>query len=468
MRLSARLQPDGERARAGEHSILRMRKFRSFLFVMGWIGWAALSLYSDAATVDQPYRQAAMGAARWIETNNLQTKQGIVWAADPGDPKSVNTTLYAGTPGPILFFLEAYRYTGNRAFLKEGRRGADALLASLSQKDEAGLYEGLAGSGFTLGEAYLITDDARYRTGALECVRWIEENAQKTSDGVKWNDVTDIIGGSSGTGLFLLWSADHLHAAGAKEMAARAGDHLMAVGQHEPNGGLKWMMDPTFPREMPNFSHGTAGVAYFLAALYRATGRKKYLDAALAGANYLLSISDVSDRYCMIYHDSQNKSLYYLGWCHGPAGTARLFYLLYQDTHDPRWMALVKKCAEAIVANGGPEKVVIPGVWHNVSVCCGITSEAQFFYDMYLLTHNRKWLAEATEASNELLRLSDANGGGSRWVQVETRVQPDVAVAQTGYMQGASGIGMWLLHFSASLSGKRLPVVTFPDNPFPY
>jgi lantibiotic modifying enzyme len=467
LRLSARLR-HMERASQGEHWTLRMRKFKFSLFAIGWIGCAALFFHSDAATIGQPYRQAAMGAARWIETNDLETKRGIVWAADPTDPKSVNTTLYAGTPGPILFFLEAYRYTGNRTFLNEGRRGADALLASISKKDEAGLYEGLAGSGFTLGEAYLITKNARYRTGALECVRWIEENAQKTADGVKWNDVTDIISGSSGTGLFLLWSADHLRAGETKEMAARAGDHLIAVGQREPNGGLRWMMDPTYPREMPNFSHGTAGVAYFLAALYHATGRKKYLDAALAGANYLLSISDVSNRYCMIYHDSQNKSLYYLGWCHGPAGTARLFYLLYQETHDPRWMILVKKCAEAIVANGGPEKVVIPGVWHNVSVCCGVTSEAQFLYDMYLLTHDRKWLAESTEASNQLLRLSDAKEGGYRWVQVETRVRPDVAIAQTGYMQGASGIGMWLLHFSAALSDKRLPVVTFPDNPFTY
>jgi lantibiotic modifying enzyme len=434
----------------------------------GVIGWVALSPCSNQAKPRQVYHEAAMAAARWIEMNSLETKHGVVWAADPNDRKSVNTTLYAGTPGPILFFLEAYRYTGNRIFLEEARRGADALLASISKSDEAGLYEGLAGSGFTLGEAYLITGETRYRAGALQCVRWLKEKTQETPDGIHWNDVTDIIAGSSGTGLFLLWVADTLHAQGAEELAARAGDHLVAIGQKEPGGGLSWMMDPTYPREMPNFSHGAAGVAYFLATLYRFTGRRKYLDAALAGANYLLSISDLNNRYCMIYHDNQNKNLFYLGWCHGPAGTARLFYRLYQDTRDPKWMALVKKSAEAIVANGGPEKVVIPGVWHNVSVCCGVTAEAQFFYDVYLLTHDSKWLTEATEASNRLLNLSDTEAGGYRWVQVETRVQPDIAIAQTGYMQGASGIGMWLLHFSAALSRQHRPIITFPDNPFTY
>src|SRR6185437_2003843 len=145
------------------------------------------------------------------------------------------------------------------------------------------------------------------------------------------------IAGSSGTGLFLLWAADHLHAPGARQLAARAGDHLIAIAQPKPGAGLMWMMAPTFPREMPNFSHGTAGVSYFLATLYQATGQKKFLNAALAGADYLLSIADINGRYCMIYHDNQNKGLYYLGWCHGPAGTARLFYRLYQVTRDPKW-----------------------------------------------------------------------------------------------------------------------------------
>jgi len=66
------------------------------------------------------------------------------------------------------------------------------------------------------------------------------------------------------------------------------------------------------------------------------------------------------------------------------------------------------------------------------------------------------------------LNLADRESHGYRWVQVETRVRPDIAVAQTGYMQGASGIGMWLLHFDTALSGARLPIITFPDNPFSY
>lgn len=444
-----------------------------------------------AQAANSPYEKAALGAAQWLRANGMDKDSGIVWAANPEDPKSVNTTLFAGTPGPILFFLEAYRYTGNRAYLEEARKGADALLASISKNDDTGLYTGLAGSGFTLGEAYLITRDAKYRQGALQCLHWIEGKATKTQDGSKWNDVTDIISGASGTGLFLLWAANHLQAPEARALAIRVGKHLIGVGQPQPGGGLKWMMDNSYPFEMPNFCHGTAGVAYFLATLYQATGRKEFLEAARKGASHLMAIANSTKQYFLVYHDNHNTHLFYLDWAHGPAGTAALFYRLYKITKEPKWLELVEKCAAATRIFGGPEKafatippesaktltvwrngqpkeVPNPGVWRNVSICDGTAGEAEFFYNVYLVSHDRKWLQAAKEGSEDLLKRADVRDGAYRWVQVETFVRPDYAIAQTSYMQGASGIGMWLLHFSDAVAGGHRPVLTFPDNPFAY
>lgn len=422
------------------------------------------------SAADSPYLSAALGAARWIESTAIQTKDGVVWPADPNDPKSVGTTLYAGTPGPILFFLELYRDTGDAAYLRSARAGADALLISLTKDQPAGLYEGLSGEGFTLGEAYLITHDEKYRQGALQCVTWLQERAENAGRGMKWSDTTDIIAGSSGTGLFLLWADKELHAPGARELAVKAGEHLIEIGKPEAPGELKWMMDSKFPREMPNFSHGTAGVAYFLATLYKETGQKEFLNAALAGARYLLSIANKQAGMCLIYHDDtfNGKTLYYLGWCHGPAGTARLFYRLYQVTHDPAWMEWTKRAARSIVVEGGPDKVVTPGIWPNVSACCGTAAEAQFFLDMYRVTHDREYLKLSRKATGELLSHATQNAKGTSWVQAENRVSPGVLLAQTGYMQGASGIGMWLLHMSNFSRGRLRPAITFPDNPFAY
>ena len=82
---------------------------------------------------------------------------------------------------------------------------------------------------------------------------------------------------------------------------------------------------------MPNFSHGTAGIAYFLATLYEETKDRAFLDAALAGARYLQAIAKTDGDRCLDLPPragSGRQDLYYLGWCHGPAGTARLCYRL--------------------------------------------------------------------------------------------------------------------------------------------
>ena len=59
-------------------------------------------------------------------------------------------------------------------------------------------------------------------------------------------------------------------------------------------------MDPKFPRRMPNFSHGTAGIAYFLARVHEETNERKYLDAAIAGAKYLQAIAKTEGDICLI------------------------------------------------------------------------------------------------------------------------------------------------------------------------
>jgi lantibiotic modifying enzyme len=409
---------------------------------------------------------AAESAARWVSGSSLPDAGGLVWPADPRDCESVDTSLYAGSPGPVLFLLEAYRYTGDRRYLATARAGADALLSAVNADNEPGLYVGVSGIGFVLGEAFRITHDQRYRDGSLKAVRVLRETARVVGAGVEWNDSTDIISGGSGIGLFLLWAARELDAPSARDLAAQAGRRLVALGQPRGSGQLGWMLDGSYPLELPNFSHGAAGVAYFLATLYRDTHQEEFLDAALAGARYLTSISDRQGDGCLVLHDGANPKMYYLGWCHGPPGTARLYYRLFQATQDPTWMAWTRRAAEGEAAAGAPDRVVIPGDWNNVSLCCGVAGQAQFFLSMYRLTNDRRYLDRATRATALLLSKATTDGNGSRWIQAENRKQPDQVMAQTGLMQGASGIGLWLLHAAAFRDGKELPMILLPDDPF--
>jgi len=57
------------------------------------------------------------------------------------------------------------------------------------------------------------------------------------------------------------------------------------------------------------------------------------------------------------------------------------------------------------------------------------------------------------------------NAEGIFWIQAEHRTRPEYLQAQTGLMQGAAGIGLWLLRYDAFLN-DRVPQIILPDTPF--
>lgn len=475
-----------------------------------------------AAPAGGAYATAAAEAADWIRSTAITSASGTAWPADPYDTAAVVTNLYTGTPGVVLFFLELAAYTGDTSYLDDARAGADFLLVRLGGSaldaeaggdapggdvpdDEssgerapavastgssaadytlqnAGLYTGLAGLGFVLQETWQATGDQRYRDGARRALAMIHERAGEAGDGIEWPDPsgstsTDIISGSAGTGLFLIYAADRMDDPASLELAARAGRRLLEVAEVH-DSGLGWRVYPEYPRLMPNFSHGTAGVAYFLAALHEATGEQAFLDAALAGANRLLSLAETEGDVCLVFHHTDGgEELQYLSWCHGPAGTARTFYKLWQITGDPQWLDWTAKSANGVYRSGVPETLT-EGFWNNVGQCCGSAGVAEFAMALHeqevplpavtqgAVAAPSPHLAFARRTADNLLARATTNSGGLMWVQAEHRVQPDFLVAQTGYMQGAAGIGMMLLHLDALLEGRPSSRIVFPDTPY--
>jgi lantibiotic modifying enzyme len=439
----------------------------------------ALPTVTEVPTVaDRPktvpsgrYLDAAVKAARWIRSARVEMPEGLVWIAGPERPEGLSSSpdLYTGGAGVVLFLLDLAAVTGDKTYRDEAEGGADGLLASLPaafdrERDDAGLYSGLSGVGFTLDRVARTTGKERHRKGAERAAELVRAAARPAGAGVEWGEITDVIGGGAGIGLYLLQRARERGDAAARDLAVRAGRRLIELGIPEA-GGRKWRMSPGFAEIMPNFSHGTAGIAYFLATLYRETGGKEFLEAARAGARYLLSIADTRGDACLIFHDEPaGKGLYYLGWCHGPVGTARLFYQLARATGEGEWMGWVKKGARAIEASGIPQKNT-PGFWNNVGQCCGSAGVADFFLELHHLTGEPGYLSFARKVAADLLARATPAGDGLKWVQAEHRVRPTYIYAQTGYMQGAAGIGMLLLRLDAMERGKGWSF-RLPDSPY--
>ncbi len=440
----------------------------SFL-VMALTGSIALAIQVDdvrqeTRQVDSGSHAAAKRVADWIRSTEFTAGGAHVWPAVADDRSKVDPTLYSGAAGVVLFFLELHHATGDEQYLADARKGADFLLTQLDQELPTGLYTGVAGIGFALTETFKSTAEEKYREGALQTIQLLKDRAKPAGTGVEWNETTDIISGSAGIGLFLLYAAREFQDESCRELAASAGRRLSELGKPDL-GGVKCAMDPEFDRLMPNFSHGTAGVAYFLASLYLETRESRFLEPALAGAKYLIGVANRENGgFLVFHHEPAEGPFYYLGWCHGPEGTSRLFHRLFQATGDKTWRELTGQCGESILRSGIPGER-LPGFWNNVGQCCGNAGIADFCLQMHGATGNDRYRELAQQFTDDILARATTDDQGTRWVHSEHRVRPDLLLAQTGFMQGAAGIGMWLLHWEGFLNGRPRRIV-FPDSPF--
>ena len=429
---------------------------------------ASVVLPDQRAPAARPLLADARSVATWLRHVAVPIDNGLAWAMTPGAPKAAPiSNLYSGSAGVVLFFLELHHATGDAADLATARAGADWLITQIDREPQAGLYTGLAGLGFTLTETWKATRDARYRDAANRVVDRLKTMARPVGDGVEWSPVTDIISGTAGVGVYLLSAARDLDRADARELAAAAGRRLLAQ-QMPAEGGAKWAMTPANPARLyPNFSHGTAGIAYFLATLHQETGTRAFLDASLAGARYLLKIAKTDGDQCLVFHhepEADGLNLFYLGWCHGPAGTARLFHRLAVVTGDRDWKTWVDRAARGISQSGVPDRET-PGFWNNVGQCCGSASVGDFFLSYHQQTNDPQALAFARRVTDQILAKATRDGQGTRWIHAEHRVQPQNVAAQTGWMQGAAGIGAWLLRMDG-FDQKRSLRIVLPDSPF--
>ena len=430
-------------------------------------------------TTARPYLEAAQEAARWIRASAVRAPQGLVWPADPQKPDERPANLYSGSAGVVLFLLELHRATGDRQALDDALAGADWLAATLPAADapadavqaavrDAGLYTGVAGLAVVLEAAHQVGGQERHRLAARRALDLLALAATTRDDGVAWSPVTDVVSGTAGIGLALLQLHQRLGDARALDLAVRAGRRLVRLAQPAPAGlpGRRWEMSPGFAREMPNFSHGTAGIAYFLATLHQAAPEPAFLAAALDGGRYLQAIAATPAPGARLvhHHTPDGEDLFYLGWCHGPVGTARLFHRLGEATGDTAWREWVRMGARGITRSGVPEQRT-PGFWNNVSVCCGNAGVSDFFLSLHRTLGDAAHLAYAERVAQDTLRRATRDAAGMRWVQAEHRAQPALLVAQTGYMQGAAGVGTAMLRLDAALHGRAM-AVTLPDTPF--
>jgi lantibiotic modifying enzyme len=453
-------------------------------------------------TDERQYLQVAERAAAWLMAKAQDMESGIGWPSDPDDVNTVSTGTYAGNAGVIPFFLELYAATRDERYRDHAAAGGDYLLSKIDTEQQLGLYGGFAGMGFALFELAKAGAGERFLDGATRCVEELRSRAETIGAGVEWAVMspdplepnsepkrfvsTDIISGAAGIGSFLLYASKELNDPSLRELAAAAGRRLAEIAD-KADGGLDWEMAPGFPYRMPNFSHGTAGIAFLLASLAHETGDPSFLETAIGGARFLQSIARTEGDICLVPHadppqnatpEEEPVTRYAMSWCHGPMGVGSTWYRLYQASGDKEWLTWLERSARSFVPGAIPDslegnvgRVEPPGTWPSICYCHGSAGNGAFLLNVFQATGDESFRDVAFRMIDDCVSRGIDDGDGTKWEQgtarwnAETNTYDPATFAQTGFSTGVAGVGYALLMFDAYQQG-RAPKVIFPDQPF--
>lgn len=409
----------------------------------------------------------------WLHQHVKTSAEGSFWPAVPGENNGrVSLDLYSGVPGVVLFYLEAHHATNRPEYLEEAKNGANFLLSRLPEQlsdtdvqGRTGLFSGISGVGFVLREVYKATKDEKFNEGFQRSLKLLLSSADTRGEITHWGYLTDVTSGNAGIGLFLLYAYRETKNFTYLELAANTCNWLITNAQRINTEQWKWRMWPGADKTMPNFSHGTAGIAYFAAEVFAILEEGRYLRAALNGARYLDTLKN-PEGLIPYQEEGEGKQIFYYGYCHGPVGTARLYYVIFNSYKKERkaWKKPWDAAIATLLKSPIPQQRT-PGFWNNVSQCCGNAGVAEFFLTLYRIEGKKKYKDYAWLHTQDLLKRATSDAQGLRWIQAENRTEPDVLAAQSGYMQGAAGIGILLCHWLELEQGKK-QLIRLPDEPY--
>ncbi|WP_232836806.1 lanthionine synthetase LanC family protein [Lentzea terrae] len=255
----------------------------------------------------------------------------------------------------------------------------------------------------------------------------------------------DLTAGTAGVLLAAVWARRH-GVAGNKELAEKAAEILLAEREEVPTG-LNWRAVPVrqsvVQREVPNFSHGLAGIATAIALAGAEFGRQDLVEAAASGARHLVSLGDTSDggfRVPQRIPQLEDMEPFAYGWCHGPTGTSLLWPALgHAGVTEVAGSSVTdwhNRCLHSVRVSGLPERRY-PGFWDNDGRCCGTAGVGDRLLD-------------AGEHIDFALHLADVlverAVDGVCWRFIEHRADEPLLPARLDWMQGAAGIAGFLFH----------------------
>lgn len=421
----------------------------------------------------------AEDAGRWLLHQAIETPAGLTWPDDALNPDDRGYDLAAGDAGKVVFFTALHEATGDERYLDIAIRGADHLSAMLETPDlfdgnsrKASLYSGVAGIGTALTLVDLHLQEKRYASAVAEIAALLETWSSRDELGLRWNETfNDLLYGDAGTALFLAYAASAYGNADMRDQSL-AGAHALVARAEREQDGLWWYFRRDRPFNLPNFSHGTAGVAYTLATIGSMTNDNALKRAAAGGFRYLQSIAELDNEMFRIpygWPEAHWEGLYEFGWAHGITGTGLLTARLSKaGIETTAANAMLGRIAETLASIGLPGTVGAPFAEPSTPIDYRFGRAGTLAFAGHLRRID-PYSTSVTELCDGLFQHIAAaairDGDTAHWQVEAPAFMGGGQAAYTGLFHGAAGIGLALLHLHAGMRGVA-PYVALPDDPF--
>ena len=327
-------------------------------------------------------------------------------------------------------------------------------------------YSGIAGIGLVLNEVYRLCQDENAKAGVETIIEYYEKHSTETENYIYWTDNSPIFFDGGITLFFIdcLITGGVTNLKRIREIVIKSANYILSKGTRHGEKAIEFDYHHVdFKHKEPNFEFGTAGIGYLFAKVYEMTNDEKYLEASVGAAKYLNDISVKQRRgYLIPYKLGVYDNLFYLGNCHGPVGTSKLYYELYKITDDKYYLEQVYELVKGAESLGAPFKQS-PGFWNTTCVCCGPAGYVPLFVGLYKETGDEKWKKKVHDVGEILAGTKENN----HWNIAFDRTRPDVITSPAGYFTGAAGIVVALLQVYC-LEKNIDGVSGFIDDPYSF
>lgn len=354
---------------------------------------------------------------------------------------SLQTNLYRGNAGLLLFYVKLYQQTKDTAYLDFIKNESKLLLqATLSQPTQnCALYTGKLGVAYVLYEVAILLDDESYHPQILQIIK----SCSPTQELLKGH-VNDLLSGIAGVIMALLHLHSHYQQDWMLQDVFTWYQQLLQNVQLSKTG-IYFDRKPNEQSGLCGFSHGSAGIAfvflelgyYFqnpafftLAELTMAHEKPYYVPKAHNWMDLRFLAGDEAELAAQYQNKGQAKRPVrsnFSAWCNGAPGTAITAYRGYQVTGELWYKEILHNALTNTQAS--LDRIT------DYSLCHGSAGNALILLNAYHHSKEASLLSKVNETAQHLIKTTST----------EEMLQDHYKHPKNSLLLGAAGLGYFLL-----------------------